>query len=135
MEANRPYQDSEMDAEGIPDLEPPVNQDEGQIPPRDYPQGVDQFGTTPSEQRQDEPLAERVLREEPEPGAGDVPATADPTTAGAGGADPLEGRLVAPGSEDVDGVDDEKDEVALLVGEDEGAQSAEEAAMQVRDSP
>lgn len=125
MEANGPYQDSEMDAEGIPDLEPPVNQDEGQIPPRDYPQGVDQFGTTPAEQRQDEPLAERVLREEPEPDAGDVPAAADP----------LEGRLVAPGSEDVDGVDDEKDEVALLVGEDEGAQSAEEAAMQVRDSP
>ncbi len=128
MEANRPYEDSEMDAEGIPDLEPPVNQDEGQIPPRDYPQGVDQFGTTPSEQRQDEPLAERVLREEPEPGA------ADPA-AGTGGAGPLEGRLVAPGSEDVDGVDDEKDEVALLVGEDEGAPSAEEAAMQVRDSP
>lgn len=130
MEANRPYQDSDMDAEGIPDLEPPVNQDEGQIPPRDYPQGVDQFGTTPSEQRQDEPLAERVLREDPEPDPGDVPAAA-----GTDAADPLEGRLVAPGSEDVDGVDDEKDEVAVLVGEDEGAQSAEEAAMQVRDSP
>ena len=29
-----------MDAEGIPDLETPINEDEGLIPPRDHPQAV-----------------------------------------------------------------------------------------------
>jgi len=34
--------------------------------PSDQPMGVDQYGTTPVEEQVDEPLAERILREEPE---------------------------------------------------------------------
>lgn len=129
MEGNRPYdQGSEMDAEGIPDIEPPINQDEGQIPPRDYPQAVDEFGTTAAEERQEEPLAQRVLREEPEPDIDEILA------ADLDDDDLVGGRLIATGGEDVDAVDTEKDEVALLVG-DEGALSAEEAAMHITEAP
>ncbi|MBK5223644.1 MAG: hypothetical protein JJE52_12395 [Acidimicrobiia bacterium] len=39
--------------------------EELQYPP-DRPVGVNQYGTTAAEERIDEPLAERVLREEPE---------------------------------------------------------------------
>ena len=127
MAGTRPYDDGdEMDNEGIPDLEPPINQDEGQIPPRDYPQGAGKAGVTAAQQRTEEPIAERVLREEPDLDADDLAGEAD---------DGIGGRLVAPGSEDVDVVDYEKDEVASLVGEDEGALSAEEAAMHITDSP
>lgn len=129
MEANRPYdQGNEMDAEGIPDIEPPINQDEGQIPPRDYPQGVDEFGVTAVEERLEEPIAERVLREEPEPDIDEILA------ADLDDDDLVGGRLIAPGGEDVDAVDVEKDEVALLVA-DEGALTAEEAAMHITDAP
>ncbi len=129
MEANRPYdQGNEMDAEGIPDIEPPINQDEGQIPPRDYPQGADEFGVTAVEERLEEPIAERVLREEPEPDIDEILA------ADLDDDDLVGGRLIAPGGEDVDGVDVEKDEVALLVP-DEGALTAEEAAMHITDAP
>lgn len=128
MAGNRPSDHgSDMDAEGIPDLEPPVNQDEGQIPPRDYPQGVEEFGITAEEERLEEPIAERVLREEPDFGSEDFAAEAD---------EGIGGRLVAPGSEDVDVLDAEKDEIAMLVGEgDESGLSAEEAAMHITDSP
>ena len=37
----------------------------GEFPPED-PLGVDEYGTTAAEERVDEPLAERVAREEPE---------------------------------------------------------------------
>ncbi len=127
MAGNRPYDNgNDMDAEGIPDLEPPVNQDEGQIPPRDYPQGAEEFGVTAVEERLEEPIAERVLREEPDFGSEDYVASDDTAVAG---------RLIAPGSEDVDVLDAEKDEVASLFEEDEGGLSAEEAAMHITDSP
>lgn len=115
-----------MESEGIPDLETPINQDEGLIPPRDHPQAVDEFGITAAEQRLDEPLSLRVLREEPDFGSA---AFEDP------GEDDVGGRLVAPGSQDVDDIDDEKDEIASLVGDDDGALSAEEAAMHITDLP
>jgi hypothetical protein len=119
---------SDMDAEGIPDLETPINQDEGLIPPRDHPQGVEEFGITAAEERGDEPLADRVLREEPDFDEGDVARAAD---------DAIEGQLVDAGSADVEGLDDEKDVVATEVsGDDERiAPSAEEAAMHITDSP
>ena len=116
-----------MDAEGIPDLETPINQDEGLIPPRDHPQAVEEFGTTAAEERADEPLADRVLREEPDFDQGDVARAAD---------DAIAGQLVDAGSSDVEGLDDEKDAVASVVGGDEDvAPSAEEAAMHITDSP
>jgi hypothetical protein len=117
---------SDMDAEGIPDLETPVNQDEGLIPPRDHPQAVEEFGTTAAEERSDEPLADRVLREEPDFDEAGVGQAAD---------DAIGGRLIESGSEDVDAVDAEKDAVAALATEDEGGLSAEESAMHITESP
>ena len=96
-----------MDAEGIPDLETPVNQDEGLIPPRDHPQAVEEFGTTAAEERATEPLADRVLREEPDFDEGAVAQAAD---------EAIGGRLTDAGSEDVEGIDDEKDIVAIRRG-------------------
>ena len=132
MESNRPYDPgNEMDAEGIPDLETPINQDEGQIPPRDWPQGALEYGTTAEEQRTDEPIADRVRREVPETNPGDLDAGLDGDVG-----EELGGRLLEPGSEDVDALDEEKDSVASLVDDgDEGALSAEEAAMHITDAP
>ena len=116
-----------MDAEGIPDLETPVNQDEGLIPPRDHPQAVEEFGITAAEERADEPLADRVLREEPDFDEGAIGQAAD---------DAIRGQLTDAGSADVEVFDDEKDAVASVVGGDEDvALSAEEAAMHITDSP
>ncbi len=127
MTGNFPNEQSrELDAEGIPDLETPINVDEGMIPPRDHPQGVEEFGITAAEQRGDEPLAERVRREEPDVDESTVAQPPDET---------IGSRLVEPGSEDVGLLDEEKDAVAMLMGEDDGAQSAEEAAMHITDSP
>lgn len=116
-----------MDAEGIPDLETPINEDEGLIPPRDHPQAVDEFGITAAEQRADEPLADRVLREEPDFDDSAVAQAAD---------EAIGGQLVDTGSADVEGYDDEKDAIASVLGTDEDvALSAEEAAMHITDSP
>ncbi len=57
---------ADLDSEGIPVLEEPVNEDEGMMAPRDYPVAADDYGVTATEQRIDEPLAQRVAREEPE---------------------------------------------------------------------
>ncbi|HEX7169044.1 MAG TPA: DUF5709 domain-containing protein [Acidimicrobiales bacterium] len=135
MPGNRPYDNSQhLDSEGIPDLESPINQDEGLIPPGDRPKGADEFGVTAREGRAHEPLADRVTRELPnlEPSdidLADAERTYDELEAGMGG------RLLEPGSEDVDVIDDEKDAIAALVGEDEGALSAEEAALHITDQP
>lgn len=114
-----PDRPSELSAEGIPDLETPINEFEGMLPPRDYPQGATEFGVTPEEERQQEPLAERVLREEPDVLPGD---------------DGAAGRLVQPDL-GVVGADVEATEVAGDVGPDDGGFSAEEAAMHITDSP
>jgi hypothetical protein len=128
MTGNLPSDQSRaMDEEGIPDLETPINEDEGMIPPRDHPQGVEEYGITAAEERGDEPLADRVRREEPDVEESSVAQAADDAR--------LEGRLVEPGSEDVDSVDEEKDAVGSLVADDDGAQSAEEAAMHITDNP
>lgn len=119
-------QSADMDAEGIPDLEPPINEDEGMIPPRDHPQGVEEFGITAAEERAYESVADRSLREEPDFDESSVAQAADAA---------IGGRLVEPGSGDVDEIDDEKDSIATLVAEDEGALSAEESAMHITDSP
>ena len=124
---------NDLDREGIPDLEPPINQDEGMFAPGDQPIAADEFGVTAAEERADEPIAERVTREVPDPSADDLDVDAALDDDGIG--DPLAGRLVEPGAEDVDATDDEKDVIGALVGEDEGALTAEESAMHITDSP
>src|ERR687893_209001 len=68
--------------------------DEDALPPEyppDRPLGVDQYGTTPQEERVDEPLAERVLREEPEELPEDRPVLLlDETEDGLGAAEDLD---------------------------------------------
>ena len=119
---------SDLEAEGIPPIEeqPPgiegQNEVEGMIPPGDRPKAADDWGTTSREERPDEPLADRVLREQPE-------------TAGAGrgaGGQPV-GRLVQPDGGMVD-MDHEATEIAMET-EDDGGLAAEEAAMHITDSP
>lgn len=60
-------------AEGLPDREEQTpeqaatGQDEGVTePPHDFPMAVEDFGTTPAEQAEGEPLAGRLPRERPE---------------------------------------------------------------------
>lgn len=127
------HDDPNLDAEGIPDLETPINDDEGMIPPGDTPIAVDEWGVTAAEERLDEPIAERVTREVPDLRPDDIDLDAaddddlrleEGTTA----------RFVDPADRDVSGYDDEKDVIASLVGDD-GAPSAEEAAMHITDQP
>ena len=98
MTGNLPSDQSRaLDEEGIPDLETPINADEGMIPTRDHPQGVEEFGVTAAEARADEPIADRVLREEPD---------FDEAAVGRAAEEAIGGRLLEPGSEDVDVLDE-----------------------------
>lgn len=118
--ANLSYDNSEeFDSEGIPTVEDPVNVDEGMIPPRDHAQGTNEYGITADEQRRDEPISQRVLREEPEMGTDDE-------------TEPSE-RYIEPGGYDVDDVDDEKDVVGEQAVEPHTSETAEESAMHVTD--
>lgn len=132
MAGNRPYDDDDLDREGIPDLETPLNQDEGIVAPGDRPKAADDYGVTAAEQRRGEPIAERVTREVPDPTSDDLDVDdADRSYEALARGN---GRIVEPGSEDVDRVDDEKDAVGTMY-DDEGAPSAEEAAMHITDQP
>src|SRR5438270_12926412 len=88
--------DNDLEAEGVPDLfEAPPGQDvetdsEGMMAPADEPTASVDYGTTSREERTDEPLYQRVRREEPEVGVSDL---------GAADEEPEAGRLVA---EDID---------------------------------
>ena len=76
---------SELEDEGIPDLQDGTPGQEWAVDPqqapvpRDYPVAVDDFGTTIEEQVEGEPLDLRVAREQPEDqavfGEGEVPGT------------------------------------------------------------
>lgn len=130
--------------------------DTGYSPP-EKPWGIDRFGTTLEEERQGEPLSERLRQEEPErqPHAGDpggargVKDPNDPDDlAGEAEADmdkegegellddqvghARSGRLVDP--DEGAHTDTEKDVIATDVGIDGGAASAEEAAMHIVDA-
>ena len=128
---HQPDRSSELEAEGIPDLEgsaPGMTIDDeidGMIPPRDHPQGVDEFGTTADEERTGEPLSLRVLREEPDDLASEL--------GGDQREDATVGRLVQPENE-IDQLDTTAEEVASDSG-DGAALSAEEAAMHITDAP
>ncbi len=122
---------AELEAEGIPALQDSINEDEGLIPPRDHYQGAGEFGITAAEERSQETVADRLFREEPEVSPDDIDeADADLPMGGMSS-----GRFLAPGDEDVDALDDEKDVVASEVIGDGDALSAEEAAMHVTDQP
>ena len=116
---------TDLEAEGLPAIEdqPPgleddYNQVEGMMPPRDHPVAAEDFGVTAEEERMQEPLAERVLREEP-----DI----------MDGLDDSVGRLVEP-DQGVAGLDDEATSIASDSADTDGM-SAEEAAMHVTDTP
>ena len=116
--------------------------------PEEREHHVGRFGLTPDEEREGEPLDERLAQEEPE---------VDADTSGTGGsAGPGNGELSADGESDgellddevggvragrlVDpdqgaGTDREKDLVGTDVGIDGGAASAEEAAVHVVADP
>jgi hypothetical protein len=114
----------DLEDEGVPDLEGPLDQkaitgdsQEGVPAPRDRPGAVRDYGVTAAEQRTDEPLRRRLLREQPE--VDDI---------GASDEDEPVGRLVEPES-GVDEQDLTAETVASDVGEDNQGFTAEEAAM------
>ncbi len=118
-----------------PDVEPGF--------PPDRLSGANQYGTSAAEEQIPEPLAERVLRERPEPLADELDdaaeAQVDPVElAGADGLlgdppDGVVGRLVEPDAEDVSWVDDEATSVARGVSQKD--LSAEELAVHRTESP
>lgn len=119
----------------LPEDVPPGWEAAEEPPPLDFPQGAESWGTTAEEELQGEPLSVRVLREEPEVGAGD---------SGAGGAGGIGG--ADTGSTDTGGVsvlepgaeggltDDEPDAVGEMDPGDH-ALSPEESAMRVEEEP
>lgn len=113
--------ESELDREGIPDLAegPPEQRAAGErpddlLPPRDRPQGADEYGTTAAEQRRREPLRDRLRREVSE----DAEQAADID-------EPGQIEAMSPDA------DDEDQEVALESPRGSRALSPEEAAMHV----
>lgn len=88
---------------------------EGEIPPLDHPQAVNQWGTTVAEQLEPEPFDVRIAHLQPEVRMGD---------------DHTERQLFQPGA-DASLADDEADAVAEMDAGLEDTLSAEEAAMRV----
>jgi hypothetical protein len=110
--------------EGIPDTAGPApgkpetgDPQEGLVPPRDEPTAVEDTGTTAEEQREGEPLDERLAEEQPEREPDD--------RRDAGG-------LI---EDDAGLVDREKDEVAVEAERDTEGRSAEERAVRVEEEP
>ena len=132
--AGNPDDRNLLDAEGIPDIETPLNDDEGIVPPGDTPIAADEWGVTAAEERIDEPIDQRVTRELRDLSPDDIDLEdADLGYGELGEGDPLGGHLVEPGGEDVDRYDGEKDAIASLIGDDDSALSAEEAALHITD--
>ena len=114
--------EQELDAEGIPVLQDTVTADgsEAVPPPKDYPQGALDFGTTAAEESRGETLEDRVKREQPEWRDGQ-----DPTRVG---------QLVEPGAEE--GLEDtESTSIAAERDDPDVALGPEESAMHVVDQP
>jgi hypothetical protein len=126
--------DRSLDEEGIPDLEGPLPEkaatgdpQEGVSPPSDTPASVD-WGVTADEQREGEPLGDKLARERPDVFDDEERlARVDEAVEGSHGV-----RLVDVGDEDVALPDDEGTAVARAV-DDENGQSAEEAAVHLID--
>jgi hypothetical protein len=121
---NRDPAEGSLEDEGIPDHGGPApgkqgtgDQQEGLLPPGDEPRAVESFGTTADEQREGEPLEERLEDEVPDGNPAEPPHM---------------GRLVEPGS----GITDrEKNEVAEEAKNDRAGLTAEEEAMQEEEEP
>lgn len=92
---------------------------EGEMPPLDRPQAVDDWGTTASEQLASEPMEVRLAREVPDVEAGDAY---------------LDRQFLEPGANGGLG-DDEADFLGEVDMGLEDTLSAQEAAMQVVDEP
>jgi hypothetical protein len=138
-----PY--SELEEEGIPDLEESYperqwSEDPQRAPvPQDEPVGLDEFGNTADEQREGESLEGRLRREQPDPALGAPGRGEDWPGAEEREFDPVReneaprraGRLVAPD----EGVrtDTEKDAVAEEIGPDRAGFLPEEQAMRIED--
>ncbi|MDQ4096937.1 MAG: hypothetical protein M3144_03580 [Actinomycetota bacterium] len=103
---------------------PPGSEDEEIPPPLEFPQGVEDWGTTAREELVGEPFELRVKREEP-----DRPRRDD-----AGGAS-----LYEPGADDgvdqQEGLDTEPDAVGELSADDDVTLSPEEAAVRIEEEP
>ena len=111
---------------GVPDV-----LDEGYTAPEKW-SPAQGFGNTAAEMRQGETLEQRVVQEEPEVVPDDRPWNPDGESREVGSV--RAGRLVdANGG--IPGLDHESESVALSVGIDGGAASAEEAAMHVIEDP
>jgi hypothetical protein len=110
--------------DGIPATEeqpantPPGWEAEEEPAPLDFPQGVEDWGTTAREESLGESLEMRVMREEPE---------VEPEAAGGV-------RLLEPGAEG-GLMDDEPDAVGEVDTEGLDSLSSEEAAMRIEDEP
>jgi hypothetical protein len=114
-EANEePY----LEDEGLPHLHDRIP-DEEVVLPLDVPQGIDRYGTTATEQRDGEPLDQRLAAEQP-----DVPAAA-PRAA-------TPGRLVEEEA-DLGQLDRTKEMTARAAEDDLEGLSAEEQAVTVTD--
>ena len=137
MTARIPEKPSEHEAEGVPD---PGYADLGQLeagdtegttePPRDAPLAADDYGTTPREVHDGEPLDGRLSREEPDV----LAASGQEADESAGSDTPFDeragqgvGRLVEP--DEGARSDTEADLVASDDGTDLGGYTAEESAM------
>ncbi len=110
-EMSSPFED-----EGIPEVDDRASEVDEFPLPRDFPQGVDEYGVTAGDQRRDEPLTERLSRELPDgpPRPSDRPE-----------------RLYEPDS-DVEEVDRTAQAVAIESEEDEVyGLTAEESAMHI----
>lgn len=92
---------------------------EGEIPPLDHPQAVNQWGTTAAEQLGPEPFAVRTAHLQPEVAEGD---------------DYTDRQFLEPGA-DAGLADDEADAVGEMDAGLEDTLSAEESAMRVVDEP
>jgi hypothetical protein len=93
---------------------------EGEMPPLDHSQGVEDWGTTAAEQLGDEPLAVRARREEPEARLGHAEEA---------------GLALVPPAADDGLLDDETDEVGEANPAFEDTLAPEEAAMRVEEEP
>jgi hypothetical protein len=119
-----------LEQEGISELEDqPASKiltgetPEGIIPPRDYPLGAEEYGTTAAEEAIGETVAQRVAREEPDLSGDDVRDDDER----------LAGRLVQPDAGMAD-ADDTAEELGYVVPDVAGL-SAEEAAVRIETDP
>jgi hypothetical protein len=107
---------------------PPGSEDEETPPPLEFPQGVEEWGTTPREELIGEPFEPRVGREEPDRSASNE---AGSQTGGVS--------LYEPGADDgVDeqgGLDTEADAVGDLSVDHDVTMSPEEAALRIDEEP